>query len=248
MENTSDSAIKQVIYFPACSSRMMNTQITATDQRGLQQVMASLLQKAGYQILFPEKFENICCGLPFDSQGFPAQAKQKKNELSACLKLLSQNSKIPVISDNSGCANHCSQLQLEGLTVIDPIAFACTHLLPRLTITPKQETIMLHITCSIRRQGLAQALIALARYCATEVVIPEDIACCGWAGSKGFTTPELNQSALATLKSQVPEHCKRGFSSSLTCEIGLSQHSGVPYQSILYLLDEVSKPKVRGVK
>ena len=243
-----DVAIRQVIYFPACSSRVMNTQLAAADQRGLQQVMASLLQKAGYKVIFPEKIENICCGLPFDSQGFPAQAKQKSDELLASFKSLSQNGKIPVISDNSGCANYCLPIQLQGLSVIDPIAFACTHLLPRLAITPKQETVMLHITCSIRHQGLAKNLVTLARRCATEVVIPTDIDCCGWAGSKGFTTPELNQSALSTLKSQVPAHSKRGFSSSLTCEIGLSQHSGIPYQSILYLLDEVSEPKVRGVK
>ena len=62
----------------------------------------------------------------------------------------------------------------------------------------------------------------------------------GWAGDKGFTTPELNAAAVHTLKDQVPNHCKRGFSNSRTCGIGFSHHSGIPYQSILYLVDEAT--------
>ncbi|WP_348533128.1 FAD-linked oxidase [Halomonas sp. 11-S5] len=56
---------------------------------------------------------------------------------------------------------------------------------------------------------------------------------------KGFTTPELNASALAGLAEQVAE-CSAGYSNSRTCEIGLSQHGGIPYRSILSLLDRAS--------
>jgi D-lactate dehydrogenase len=61
--------------------------------------------------------------------------------------------------------------------------------------------------------------------------------CCGWAGDKGFTTPELNAHALRTLKDSLPEGCTAGYSHSRTCEIGLSMHAGVPYRSIVYLVD-----------
>ena len=73
--------------------------------------------------------------------------------------------------------------------------------------------------------------------------MPEDIKCCGFAGDKGFYLPALNESALQTLRSQVPEKCTQGLSNSKTCEIGLSHHSGINYQSILYLLDDVSQKK-----
>jgi len=98
----------------------------------------------------------------------------------------------------------------------------------------------LHITCSAQRMGLENSMLTLAQSCASDVIVPEHIQCCGWAGDKGFTTPELNAAAVHTLKDQVPEHCTRGFSNSRTCEIGLSHHSGIPYQSILYLVDEAT--------
>ena len=37
--------------------------------------------------------------------------------------------------------------------------------------------------------------------------------------------------------------CTDGYSTSRTCEIGLSKHSRVPFQSIVYLVDEATKPK-----
>ena len=75
--------------------------------------------------------------------------------------------------------------------------------------------------------------------CSDNVVVPEQITYCGFAGDKGFTTPELNASALSALAEQVG-HCDSGYSTSRTCEIGLSEHSGIDYQSIVYLVDRCS--------
>ena len=99
---------------------------------------------------------------------------------------------------------------------------------------------MLHITCASQRAGLAAIMKQVAEACADTVIIPDDITCCGFAGDRGFTYPELNASALAPLKGQIPENCREGYSNSRTCEIGLSQHSGIEYRSILYLVDKVS--------
>lgn len=99
---------------------------------------------------------------------------------------------------------------------------------------------MLHITCTSRRKGLAGVMEQVTKQCAETVIIPEDVTCCGFAGDKGFTTPELNASALSSLKAQVPINCSEGYSNSRTCEIGLSEHSGIEYRSILYLIDKVS--------
>ncbi|ETX12207.1 FAD-linked oxidase [Marinomonas ushuaiensis DSM 15871] len=45
---------------------------------------------------------------------------------------------------------------------------------------------------------------------------------------------------LVTLVKTV-EGCEAGFSNSRTCEIGLSEHSGLDYQSIVYLVDRVTQ-------
>jgi hypothetical protein len=42
------------------------------------------------------------------------------------------------------------------------------------------------------------------------------------------------------------EACERGYSSSRTCEIGVSMHSGIHYQSIAYLVDEAAAPQSQG--
>ena len=81
----------------------------------------------------------------------------------------------------------------------------------------------------------------IAKACSDNIVVPDNVYCCGFAGDKGFYLPELNKNAVAALPEQIPSLCNRGLSNSRTCEIGLSEHSKISYQSFLYLLDEVSK-------
>jgi D-lactate dehydrogenase len=73
------------------------------------------------------------------------------------------------------------------------------------------------------------------------VVIPEGIHCCGFAGDKGFTTPELNAHSLRTLKDAV-QYCSEGISTSRTCEIGLT-HGGIDYHGLVYLVDRVTQAR-----
>jgi D-lactate dehydrogenase len=89
---------------------------------------------------------------------------------------------------------------------------------------------------------LDRKLADLARLCAKKVIIPET-NCCGFAGDRGFTYPELNRYGLRDLKTQVDENVIHGYSTSRTCEIGLSLHSGISYKSIVYLVDKVSESK-----
>ena len=146
--------------------------------------------------------------------------------------------------DTSPCAKASIETMTASLNIFEPFRFVAEYVMPYITITPQSEPIMLHITCSSRQQGLASVIESVSRACSQNVIIPEDILCCGFAGDKGFTLPELNASALQLLKQQVPNNCTEGYSNSRTCEIGLSQHSDIEYRSILYLLDKVSRKKV----
>jgi D-lactate dehydrogenase len=235
---------KKVVYLASCASRSMGQQAGNKDQRSLPEVTYSLLMKAGFDIIIPNRINDLCCGQPHDSKGFSDIAKQKSNQLEAALWEASEQGRWPVLMDKSPCVKRSieqfSQDTSQQMNLFEPSQFVMDYLLEYLTISPLQETIMLHITCSTRRMALDKKMLQLAQQCATEVIVPEHIECCGWAGDKGFTTPELNAAALLPLKSQVPEHCTRGYSNSRTCEIGLSKHSGIAYQSILYLVDEVS--------
>ena len=98
----------------------------------------------------------------------------------------------------------------------------------------------------MKKMELDKNLFELAKICAREVIVTET-NCCGFAGDRGFTFPELNKHGLSNLASQLPGTVKNGYSTSRTCEIGLSLHTGISYKSIVYLVDMVSSP-VEGTK
>jgi len=129
------------------------------------------------------------------------------------------------------------------LTLLDPVEFTLTHLMQRLQVTPVDETIAYHHTCSSVKMGLEAQALTLAKACAKTVVVPDLVGCCGFAGDRGFNYPELNASALQHLRAGIAGNCSAGYSTSRTCEIGLSAHSGIHYKSILYLVDRCAQPK-----
>jgi len=104
------------------------------------------------------------------------------------------------------------------------------------------KSVAVHPTCSTRTMGLAENLVKVVSICAENVVLPEGTNCCGFAGDKGFTHPEVNASALDGLAELVAP-CREGYSTSRTCESGLTLHSGKPYFNILYLLEESSRKR-----
>ncbi len=237
-----DNPLK-VVYFPSCASRAMGGPARAeTERQDLPEKTRSLLEKAGYQVLIPEKIDSYCCGQAFESKGFFKQADKKSRELSDALLHLSRDGEIPVLFDTSPCLYRMKQHCDQRLQIFEPIEFVLTHLMDKLEFTRQDIKIAVHPTCSTRKMGLDKKLEELARACAREVVMPEDIFCCGFAGDRGFNFPEVNKSALAGLKEQVCS-CEAGYSTSKTCEIGLSLHGDIPYRSILYLVDAASRRK-----
>jgi len=42
--------------------------------------------------------------------------------------------------------------------------------------------------------------------------------------------------------------CSDGYSTSRTCEMSLSNHSGVHFRSLLYLIDEATVPKPKRAR
>lgn len=237
----SDHALK-VVYLPSCASRTMGPARGAEQQQSLQQVTEKLLLRAGYQVIYPEGIGEQCCGMPFKSKGMFDQADQKAQQTLELLTTASENGNIPIYCDTSPCVmqlkDHLKQVNSD-LKLYEPVEFIHDFLIENLPLEKQPEPVALHITCSARRMGLADKTLAVMQACSDQVVIPEQITCCGFAGDKGFITPELNASALSTLSKQV-QHCSAGYSTSRTCEIGLSEHSGIDYQSLVYLVDRCS--------
>lgn len=234
----------RVVYLAACVSRAMGPSAGDHEQVPLIDKTRMLLEKAGYQVVFPENLDSLCCGQPFASKGYPEQAETKRRELVDALLAASRGGLDPVYCDTSPCTLRLVQDGLDSrLQLFDPVRFIRSHLLDRLEFTPQDKPVAVHVTCSTQHLGEAQGLIDIVKRCTREVVVPEGIHCCGFAGDKGFTTPELNAHSLRSLKDAV-QICDEGVSTSRTCEIGLSQHGGIDYHGLVYLVDRVTRPRL----
>ncbi|MCJ8169878.1 FAD-binding and (Fe-S)-binding domain-containing protein [Atopomonas sediminilitoris] len=234
----------RVVYLPACVSRAMGPAAGDREQVSLLDKTSALLRKGGYDVVIPEGLDNLCCGQPFTSKGYAEEGLRKLNELRDALLKASRGGLDPIYCDTSPCTLRLLKESPDSrLDIYEPVRFIRQHLAPRLRFTPQAAPVAVHVTCSTQHLGEAEHLIELAKLCSQNVVIPEGIHCCGFAGDKGFTTPELNQHALKRLKNAVQE-CSEGISTSRTCEIGLSLHGGIDYHGLVYLVDRVTQPLI----
>jgi len=230
-----------VVYFPSCAARSMGPARGDADSESVPTVTDRLLRRAGFAPVYPSGMASLCCGQPFESKGLLAVADAKAAELEAALRAASDGGRLPIVFDTSPCAYRMKRFVDGRLAVLDISEALQELVLPRLAIAPIAATVAVHPVCSLRKQGLDGTLRAVAAACAAQVVQPERVGCCGWAGDKGWTVPELNSHALRDLRPSLPAGCAQGYSSSRTCEIGLAQHSGITYRSIVHLVDAASR-------
>lgn len=230
------STDSRVVYFPSCVARTMGAQ-RGDDADPLPRVAQRLFRKAGFDVVIPAGAQDLCCGQPFESKGFADQADAKSAELEAALHSASEGGRLPVVFDTSPCAYRMKRYAGSRLTILDSIEFIHDAVLPRVTLARVPEPVAVHTVCTVRKMGTVDKLGAIARACSAEVVTAHGVLCCGFAGDKGFNTPELNEYALRRLKEDMPADCRHGYSSSRTCEIGLSERAGFPYRSIIDLVD-----------
>jgi len=226
----------RIVYFPSCAARTMGAQ-RGDDTEPVPVAAERLFRKAGFDVIYPRALADLCCGQPFESKGLAAAAAMKSAELELALLEASDNGRWPIVFDTSPCAYRMQRYCHGRIAVQDSIEFIHDTVLPRVAIAPGREPVVVHPVCSVRKMGTVDKLTAIAGHCSPEVVAVDDVLCCGFAGEKGFNRPELNEFALRRLKNAIPPGCTHGYSSSRTCEIGLSEQAGFPYRSIIHLVD-----------
>ncbi len=243
LKKAAGKRIEKVVYFPSCINQTMGLARETPVTEPLVGTLTALLHKAGYEVLFPEHMERLCCGTIWESKGMAAIADRKSAELEEALWRASEEGRWPVVCDQSPCL-HRMREKIHRMKLYEPAEFIWTHLRDRLDFRQQKQPVAVHITCSMRRMGIADTIVSLARLCSEQVVIPEQVGCCGFAGDKGFTHPEVNAYALRKLRAEIESSgAQTGYSNSRTCEIGLTTHSGIPYVSIVYLVDACTTAK-----
>lgn len=234
--------IDKVVYFPSCINRSMGkSKGYEKDDVELTKKTQELLQRAGFTIIYPEGINSLCCGMAFSSKGLKEEGTRKSKELEEALLKASDNGKYPILFDMSPCFYTFHEAnQNQTLKIYDPIEFMLDFVMPKLQVKHPRDIVTIFPVCSVKKIGMEQKLLQLAHLCSKEVALV-DSNCCGFAGDRGFTYPELNAHGQRHLNEQIPADCKDGYSTSRTCEIGMSEYSDINFKSIFYLIDEVTK-------
>ena len=232
---------EKVVYFSTCANRAFKPNQGYDDDRSLQQVVESLCNKAHIDIIYPKHIENLCCGLSFEN--YDDVHERAVKDLHDALMKASQNGKYPIVIDHSACFNHAFK-HMPDLEINDISEFLCKYVVPHLNIEKCDERVIVHKQCKIKSLNKSQYIEDLARLCTDHVFNIKSFACDGFAGQKGFFTPELNKSATKDLAGEIAEYgATLGVSSSSTCEIGLGENGGIPFVGVAFLLDRCSKAK-----
>ena len=234
----------EVIYFPSCVNSMFGA---GTGNIGVESAFLALCHRAGIEVAVPETIAGLCCGTPWKSKGLSQGFESMVAKTGMALLESSAGRGIPVVCDATSCTDGLAELiandaTLSQIRVQDVLAFVADHVLPKLQIAKKIESIALHPTCSGVQLGLNAKMELIGQAVANNVYIPENWACCGFAGDRGLLHPELTESAT---QAEAREISSRNFSayasSNRPCEIGMSQATGQTYIHLLEILEEVSR-------
>ena len=219
------------VYFPSCTGRVL---------AGGGDPLLALAARAGVGIRVPTGLDGSCCGLAFSSKGFPDAARQARERTRDLLRRSSDDGRLPIVVDGSSCGAEMTGVQ--GLQVIDSVTFARREILPRLTLRRRLPDAALHITCGAHHLGIEGDLRALASAVAERVTVPLSNGCCGFAGDRGFTHPELTASATAPMAAELATAGHTlGLTSNLPCGIGMTRACGFEFRNILTVLEELSR-------
>ncbi len=224
-----------LIYFPTCLGRMMGP-------GSLAQALSDCCRAAGVGLVVPEHPGNLCCGQPFASKGFPEAAAAILTRTAQAL--LAAGPQAILVSDTSTCAaqlDHAASL-LSGsererwlaLRRLPPAAVMQEILFPRLHTAGRLMTpgapLVIHPTCSEHRHGWTTDFATAAGHLGSGT-IPSAAGCCGMAGDKGWTTPELTAGATRREAAQVAG-ATAGICTSTTCGLAMEAATGIAYQHL----------------
>lgn len=243
------------VYFPSCVTRIFGNSTHGKDD--LMTVVCRIASKASFNLYLPGEVKGLCCSQIWEHKGDRIGQAQVANHLIEHFWKWSEEGKLPVICDTTSCTHTMlkelvkednitilSKLNLsrfKSLKILDLTVWIQEYVLPKIVVGRKKQKVLLHPTCACDIMGYTPVMKAIAEACAEEVVIPLNWGCCGASGDRGFVYPELSESALREERAEVKGQQFDGYYSlARTCEINMEEHMSLPYESIAYLVDEVT--------
>jgi D-lactate dehydrogenase len=242
------------VYLPACINRIFGRPRGNGPGPTVQEALVEVSARAGLPVWIPEDAPGHCCAVPWISKGYREGAELMANRTVEALWRWSGEGELPVVIDASSCALGLGEEVVPFLSdqnaerhgeleVLDSVAWAHQRLLPKLEIGRRLRSVAVHPTCSTRRLGLTEELREVAAAIGDEVTVPVRATCCGMAGDRGLLHPELTAAATAEESAELARGGHEAYlCSNRTCEIGLQQGVGAPYESFLIPLEALTRP------
>jgi D-lactate dehydrogenase len=252
------------VYVPSCTNRIFGSAADGPISRARDDISAhrpwvvealvEVSARAGLPVWIPDDVVGSCCGLPWSSKGFEAAHRHKANEMVERLWGWSGEGALPIVVDAASCTqgiadpgpgvlDQANAERLAELEILDSVAWAHDRLLPWLDVSEKVGSATVHPTCASRHMGLGHRLEALAGALADDVYVAPSATCCGFAGDRGISHPELTAAATAPQAAELSSrHFDARLSNNRTCEIGLERATGEPYESVIRLLERLTRP------
>jgi D-lactate dehydrogenase len=245
------------VYFPACVNRIFGNPRGSDFETTLPEALVAISARAGRPVWIPDDVAGRCCATPWSSKGYRRGHEQMARSIAESVVRWTGGGRLPLVVDASSCTHGLlsevggalddeTRERFAQVQVLDSIAWMHDSVLPSLTIEAPVASATVHSTCSARHLGLEAQLEAIARALAREVVVPVASTCCGTAGDRGLLHPELPAAAVRDLADELGDRpLDACLCSNRTCEIGLQQVTGRPYQSFALLAERLSRPAQR---
>jgi D-lactate dehydrogenase len=252
------------VYVPSCTNRIFGSPAVDGPQPPLYggesarrpwvvEALVEVSARAGLPVWIPDDVIGSCCGLPWSSKGFEGAHRHKANEMVERLWGWSGEGALPIVVDATSCTGSIADPgagvlseenaeRLAKLEILDSVVWAHDRLLPWLEVGEKVGSATVHPTCASRHIGLTYRLDALAAALADDVRVAPSATCCGFAGDRGVSHPELTASASRPQAEELAGHrFDAHLSTNRTCEIGLERATGEPYESVILLLERLTR-------
>jgi D-lactate dehydrogenase len=252
LPSTSPSAAA-AIYLPSCTNRILGRAEATSPATSLVAAMVEVSRRTGLPVWIPAEVPGSCCGLPWSSKGFRRAHAHKANEMVENLWRWSAEGALPVLSDAASCTQAIADPgegvlseenseRLARIEILDSLAWVHDRLLPELRIPQKLATATVHPSCATRRMGLRAQFESIAASLAEDVVIAPTATCCGFAGDRGITHPELTESATREQAAELSgERFEAHLCNNRTCELGLQRATEEPYESFVFALERLTR-------
>ncbi|MDT0119057.1 FAD-binding and (Fe-S)-binding domain-containing protein [Kocuria sp. PD6] len=238
----------RAVFFPACIGAMFGT--VHGEGPSVSEAFLMLCERAGVDVHVPEGITSTCCGTPWKSKGLPSGYETMSRRTLETLWEASEHGTLPVVCDASSCTEGLVTMRelaansprYAGLRFVDAVQFVAENVLDRLTVSSPVGALAVHPTCSSVQLGINDHLLRVAGACAEHATVPFAWGCCGYAGDRGMLHPELTAAATAPEAAEVQAGSFDAYASlNRTCEQGMTEATGKPYEHVLQVLERVSR-------